>query len=55
MVPFITVSHRDPATGQSQLTLLENIVQLPKLLAGGPVGKISSEGRIEEALHAVKN
>jgi predicted ATPase len=55
MVPFITVSHRDPATGQSQLTLLENIVQLPKLLAGGPVGKISSEGRIEEALHAIRS
>ncbi|MEA3410390.1 MAG: ATP-binding protein [Pseudomonadota bacterium] len=52
MVPFITVSHRDPKTGASRLTLLEDIEQLPKLLASGAVGKLSSEGRIERALVA---
>jgi predicted ATPase len=50
MVPFITVSHRDPSTGHSRLTLLEDIAQLPKLLAIGPVGTLSSAGRIEKAL-----
>ena len=52
MVPFITVSNRDPKTGYSRLTLLEDIAQLPKLLASGAVGKLSSEGRIEKALAA---
>jgi predicted ATPase len=49
-VPFITVAHRDPHTGASVLTLLEDIERLPKLLATGAVGKLSSEGLIEEAL-----
>lgn len=52
MIPFITVSHRDSNTGHSRLTLLEDIDRLPKLLAGGAVGKLSSEGRIERALAA---
>ena len=50
MVPFITVAHRDPATGASCLTLLEDIRQLPKLLAQGRVGRLSSAGLIEQAL-----
>ncbi len=50
MVPFITVSHRNTETGRSQLALLEELQGLPKLLAAGPVGKLSSQGRIEAAL-----
>ena len=50
MIPFIAVAHRDPETGASCLTLLEDIVQLPKLLAQGPVGRLSSQGLIERAL-----
>jgi ABC-type lipoprotein export system ATPase subunit len=50
MVPFITVAHRDPASGASELTLLEDIKQLPKLLAHGRVGRLSSEGALEKAL-----
>lgn len=50
MVPFITISHRDSETGMSKLTLLEDVDELPKLLARGPVGKISSLGSIESAL-----
>jgi predicted ATPase len=50
MVPFITVAHRDVDTGATKLTLLEDIEQLPKLLAQGPVGKLSSNGLIENAL-----
>lgn len=50
MVPFITVAHRDPSSGASRLTLLEDIEELPKLLARGRVGRLSSEGLIESAL-----
>jgi predicted ATPase len=50
MVPFITVANRDPSTGHSVLTLLEDIAQLPKLLAQGPIGRLSSQGLIEQSL-----
>ncbi|HDQ4528895.1 TPA: AAA family ATPase [Pseudomonas aeruginosa] len=50
MVPFITVSHRDAGSGHSTLTLLEDIDQLPKLLAFGPIGKVSSHGLLEKTL-----
>jgi predicted ATPase len=50
MVPFITVANRDPATGHSVLTLLEDIAQLPKLLAQGPIGRLSSQGLIEKSI-----
>ena len=50
MVPFITVAHRDASTGHSELTLLEDIADLPKLLAQGPVGRISSQGLLELSL-----
>jgi predicted ATPase len=50
MVPFITVANRDPATGYSVLTLLEDIAQLPKLLAQGPIGRLSSQGLIEQSI-----
>lgn len=48
MVPFITVANRDPSSGYSVLTLLEDIAQLPKLLAQGPIGRLSSQGLIEQ-------
>lgn len=50
MVPFITVAHRDDVSGFSKLTQLEDIEQLPKLMAGGSLGVLSAEGRIESAL-----
>lgn len=50
MVPFITVSHRNPDSGATELTLLENIEELPRLLSHGPIGEISSRGLIESAL-----
>lgn len=52
MVPFIVAAHRDDATGFSQLTQLEDIEQLPKLLAGGTLGYLTSKGRIEATLKA---
>ncbi len=50
MVPFITVAHRNNATGASELTQLEDIQQLPKLMAGGSLGHLTTEGSIESAL-----
>ena len=50
MTPFITISHRDNVQGYSRLTLLEDVSQLPKLLASGPVGTLASQGRLESAL-----
>ena len=51
-VPFVTVAHRDSITGDSKLTLLEDIEQLPKLLAQGTVGKLSTQGLIEKSLES---
>jgi len=50
ILPFITVAHRADATGASMLTQLEDIAQLPKLMAMGSLGRLSAEGRIEAAL-----
>ncbi len=52
IVPFVTISHRDRTSGFSNLTLLEDLKQLPKLLAHGPVGRMVSQGLIENALKA---
>ncbi|CAM4020566.1 ATP-binding protein [Cohnella lubricantis] len=50
MVPFVITAHRSSETGESKLTLLEDIENLPKLLAVGPIGKIVTSGRLEEVL-----
>ena len=50
MVPFITVVHRDEKTGSSMLSLLEEIDQLPKLMAGGTLGRITEQGLLEPAI-----
>ncbi len=55
MVPFITVANRDPATGYSVLTLLEDLAQLPKLLAQGPIGRLSSQGLIEQSIFSAQS
>jgi hypothetical protein len=50
MIPFIQIVHRDPEDGTSKITLLENIKSLPKLLAHGSVGELSTKGEIEKSL-----
>jgi predicted ATPase len=50
MVPFITIAHRDAKSGDSLLTLLEDVDLLPKLLSQGSVGQLSSQGIIETAV-----
>ncbi|NDV27631.1 AAA family ATPase [Desulfovibrio sp. JC010] len=49
-IPFVSVVHRD-ASGNSQITLLEDIEKLPKLMASGPLGDLVTQGRIQKALH----
>lgn len=49
MIPFITVAHRDEK-GQSQLTLLEDIKNLPKMISMGNIGELATNGKIESAL-----
>ncbi len=50
MVPFITVAHRDPTNGHSVLISLEDLKDLPRLLAQGSIGRLSSRGLIERSL-----
>lgn len=50
IIPFVVVAHRDYETGESKLTLLEDIENLPKLMASGPLGKLTSQGSIEKSL-----
>jgi hypothetical protein len=50
MIPFITVAYRDEQTGASKLLQLEDIRQLPKLMASGSLGRLTTEGRIESAI-----
>lgn len=51
MVPFVVVAHRDPQTGTSMLTLLEDVESLPKLLASGRLGAAASSGALERTLN----
>jgi len=46
MVPFIVMAYRDAASGASELMQLDDIKQLPKLMAGGSVGALSTNGSL---------
>ncbi|MBD2518339.1 AAA family ATPase [Nostoc sp. FACHB-973] len=50
IVPFVVVAHRDKETGESKLTLLEDIENLPLLLASGTLGRLATKGAIEKSL-----
>ena len=50
MIPFIQVVHRDIEDGSSKIALLEEIKSLPKLLAHGSVGELSTKGELEKSL-----
>ncbi|BDI16955.1 hypothetical protein ANSO36C_27570 [Nostoc cf. commune SO-36] len=50
IVPFMVVAHRDKETGESKLTLLEDIENLPLLLASGTLGRLATKGAIENSL-----
>ncbi|GAA5528583.1 ATP-binding protein [Herpetosiphon gulosus] len=50
-IGFITVAHRNPQ-GYSELTLLDEVDALPKLLASGGVGYLATTGKLD---HAIEN
>ncbi|MGB3420429.1 MAG: AAA family ATPase [Dolichospermum sp.] len=50
IVPFVVVAHRDSETGESKLTLLEDIDNFPKLFASYSLGQMTSKGAIERSL-----
>lgn len=50
IVPFVVVAHRDKETGESQLTVLEDIQNFPKLFASASLGKLTTSGAIERSL-----
>lgn len=52
MAPFLSVVHRDIVTEASTITLLEDIDSLLKLMAGGALGRMATQGQIESALRA---
>ena len=54
MIPFITIAHRGNE-GQSELTLLEDINELPKLISAGNIGELTTNGKIESALAREEN
>jgi predicted ATPase len=50
IVPFVVVAHRDSETGESKLTLLEDIDNFPKLFASYSLGEMTTKGVIERSL-----
>ncbi|MFM2063665.1 MAG: hypothetical protein RLZZ507_3336 [Cyanobacteriota bacterium] len=50
IVPFVVVAHRDLETGESKLTLLEDIENFPKLFASYSLGQMTTKGAIERSL-----
>ncbi|MBX9253753.1 AAA family ATPase [Desmonostoc muscorum CCALA 125] len=50
IVPFVVVAHRDQETGESKLTLLEDIDNFSKLFASYSLGDMTTKGAIERSL-----
>lgn len=50
IVPFVVVAHRDSETGESKLTLLEDIDNFSKLFASYSLGSMATKGAIERSL-----
>lgn len=50
IVPFVVVAHRDNETGESKLTLLEDMQNFSKLFASASLGKLTTNGAIERSL-----
>jgi predicted ATPase len=54
LIPFMTLVHRHHETGHSTLTLLEQVEQLPKLLASGSPGQLAERGAFERGVRTVQ-
>jgi predicted ATPase len=52
LVPFVFVAHRQSSSGASALSLLEAFEDLPRLLAGSPLGRAAATGALEQMLQS---
>jgi predicted ATPase len=50
MLPFVIAAHRDPKTGASLLTPIQDLRELPRLLAVAPLGRATAQGLLEQSL-----
>ncbi|NOK17531.1 AAA family ATPase [Corallococcus carmarthensis] len=50
LLPFVQAAHRDPKTGGTLLTPIQDLSNLPKLLAVAPLGRLASQGLLEQSL-----
>jgi hypothetical protein len=50
MLPFVIAAHRDPKTGASLLTPIQDLRELPRLLAVAPLGRTTAQGLLEQSL-----
>lgn len=48
MLPFISYVERSPDTGASQVKLLEDLKDLPRLMASGSIGRMMFEDKLHE-------
>jgi predicted ATPase len=49
-IPAVTVAYRNEGDGSSELELMNDIPALARLLAEGPLGRLSAEGKVEQAV-----
>lgn len=50
MIPFISYVNRNKSNGCSNITLLEDVKMLPKLMASGTIGDLMTQGAFEQSL-----
>ncbi|MEM0993599.1 MAG: ATP-binding protein [Bacteroidota bacterium] len=50
MISFISLVYRNKVSGNSEIKLLENVSDLPKLLARGTIGKLATRGYLQAAI-----
>ncbi|EPX58916.1 ATPase-like protein [Cystobacter fuscus DSM 2262] len=50
LLPFVLAVHRDPKTGASLLTPVQDLRELPRLLAVAPLGRTAAQGLLEQSL-----
>ena len=50
LLPFVLAVHRDPKTGASLLTPVQDLRELPRLLAVAPLGRTAAQGLLGQSL-----
>lgn len=50
MILFVSLVYRDKETGESKITLLEDLEDLPKIMARGTLGQVNTAGLLEKSV-----